>query len=211
MPSLTTVTLDTRFAFREKKTLHTNSSSSSSSSLLDITPVLQDCLSSHHRPPLMPIHQPNPNANIHSVDDLMRMDRSIEELIVYGHTCNDKTFTVLDLSSFVNLKVFEVDDYCFGNVNEVKLVGLHALEKVLIEKYCFIKSDDRNPNGHFYLKDCEKLKELKMGHYSFFYFTVCEIENVPSLEVIEIGTYDDWSFNFEYASLELKSDGDEMK
>ena len=41
MPSLTTVTLDRERAFKEKKTLHTKSSSSSSSSFLDITPALQ--------------------------------------------------------------------------------------------------------------------------------------------------------------------------
>ena len=41
MPSLTTVTLDKGRAFRNKKTVHTKSSSSSSPSFLDITPALQ--------------------------------------------------------------------------------------------------------------------------------------------------------------------------
>ena len=55
MPSLTIVTLDKEHAFKEKKTVHTKSFSSSSSSFLDITPALQEYLSSplsfnHHYP-----------------------------------------------------------------------------------------------------------------------------------------------------------------
>ena len=138
----------------------------------------------------------------------------MEELIVDGNSCNDETFTVFDLSSFVNLKLFEVGDYSFAYVNEVKLIGLHALERVVIGKNSFTKCKNNrgnDPNRHFYLKDCERLKELKMGRYSFSDFTVCEIANVPSLEVIEMGELNEMSLNFRHASLELKSDGDGMK
>ena len=45
MSNLTTVTLDKKHAFKEKKTVHTNSSSSSLPSFLDITPALQEYLS----------------------------------------------------------------------------------------------------------------------------------------------------------------------
>ena len=40
---------------------------------------------------------------------------------------------------------------------------------------------------------------------------MCEIENVPSLEVIEMGELDNYSWNFCYASLELKSESQRMK
>ena len=68
-----------------------------------------------------------------------------------------------------------------------------------------------NPNRHFYLKDCERFKELKMGCYSFSDYSVCEIENAPSLEVLEMGEMDEESSNFWFASLELKSDSQRMK
>ena len=45
-----------------------------------------------------------------------------------------------------------------------------------------------------------------MGRYSFSDYSVCEIENVPSLEVIEMGELNSDSDNFCYSSLELKSD-----
>ena len=61
------------------------------------------------------------------------------------------------------------------------------------------------------MKNCERLRELKMGRYSFSDYDVCEIENVPSLEVIEMGELSDVSSNYEYGSLQLKSEWDEMK
>ena len=118
-------------------------------------------------------------------------------------------FTESSYLSF--LRELHMGDGCCKNAIEFKLIGLHELERVVIGRSCFCFSDPYNVKGHFYLKDCEKLKELKIGRRSFMDYSVCEIENVPSLEVIEIGTYGEWSCNFEYASLELKSDDDEMK
>ena len=139
----------------------------------------------------------------------------MEVMIVDSNVCNDECFTALDLSSISNLKVFEVGDYSFAFVEEVKLIGLKQLERVVIGMNCFTKekySWGYDPNRHFYLKNCERLRELKMGRYSFSDYTVCEIENVPSLEVIEMGVLNEESGNFFYASkLELKSDSERMK
>ena len=138
----------------------------------------------------------------------------MEMMIVDSNACNDKCFTALVLSFFSNLKVFEVGDYSFAFVNEVKMIGLNRLERVLIGKNCFTKHKDNygwDSNRHFYLKNCERLRELKMGSGSFSDYAVCEIENVPSLEVIEMGELKEDSYNFRYASLELKSDSQRMK
>ena len=134
-------------------------------------------------------------------------------MIVDNNACNDKCFTALVLSSFSNLKVFEVGDYSFAFVDEVKLIGLNRLERVVIGMNCFTKEKNSNgndPNRHFYLKNCERLRELKMGRYSFSDYSVCEIENVPSLEVIEMGELNEGSGNSYHASLELKSDSERM-
>ena len=44
-----------------------------------------------------------------------------------------------------------------------------------------------------------------MGRYSVSDYKVIEIETVDALEVIEMGDLNEESFNFAYASLELKS------
>ena len=150
------------------------------------------------------------------VSDLMgweSVDYSVTELVIAAKCCNEKEVNEVDLCRFVSLRVFEVGDECFGYVEEVKLIGLNQLERVVIGKSCFTKIDDcdYDPYGRFYLKNCERLRELKMGRYSFNKYAVCEIENVPSLEVIEVGKLKEDSFNFSCASLELKSDSERMK
>ena len=108
-------------------------------------------------------------------------------------------------------------DYCFKETEELKLIGLNGLERVVIGKWCFksvsydVDKDGMNPARHFYLKNCERLRELKIGCESFSDYSVCEIENAPSLEMIEMGELNEVSVNFYYASLELKSDSKRMK
>ena len=132
----------------------------------------------------------------------------ITELTVPSTSLNDASLTVLDLTRFKRLKRIVIGDECFMYVEEVKLIGLSKLESVEIGKNSFTKYKNgfgENPNRHFYLKNCPKLKSLKMGRYSFSDYTVCEIENVDALEVIEMGYLNEESRNFDYASLELKS------
>ena len=148
------------------------------------------------------------------MSELNALNTTVEDIIVDSNACNDESFTALCLTRFVDLRVFAVGNECFENVDEVKLIGLNQLERVVIGKNSFTKHKDwygNDPNRHFYLKNCERLRELKMGCYSFSDYTVCEIENVPSLEVIEIGILNQQSFNFDHASLELKSESQRMK
>ena len=134
--------------------------------------------------------------------------------IVIGNGCCNESVMELDFKGFGLLKRIEIGDECFEKVNEVKLIGLGQLERVAIGKNCFTKKKNANGNDlnrHFHLKNCERLRELKMGRYSFSDYSVCEIENVPSLEVIEMGEVNEKSSNFYFASLELKSNSERMK
>ena len=152
--------------------------------------------------------------NVRNVGDLKNSSSYVGVIVVASNCCNDSELSVLDLSRFVNLRELKVGDECFENVKEVKLIGLNELERVVIGKNSFTKhknSGGNDPNRHFYLKNCERVRELKMGHHSFNDYALCEIENVPSLEVIEMGGMNKWSCNFWYASLELKSDSGGMK
>ena len=115
------------------------------------------------------------------------MYKNVKVMIVDDNACNDVGYTALNVSFFSNLEVFEVGDYSFAFVDEVKLIGLNRLERVIIGKHCFRRNLEKNPNRHFYLKNCERLRELKIGHHSFSDYSVCEIENVDYLEVIEMG------------------------
>ena len=139
--------------------------------------------------------------------------KDMTELVVPSNRCNSRKIKVLDFRAFPQLKSIEISDRCFEYVNKVKLIGLNQLERVVIGMNSFKKASYFWPrlfylNRRFYLKNCERLRELKIDCYSFSDYSVCEIENVPSLEVIVIG---DFSFIFWFASLELKSDCEGMK
>ena len=148
------------------------------------------------------------------MSELNALNTTVEDIIVDSNACNDESFTALCLTRFVDLRVFAVGNECFENVDEVKLIGLNQLERVVIGKNSFTKKKNsygNDPNRHFYLKDCERVRELKIGRYSFSDYRVCKIENVPSLEVIEMGELNENSYSFYYASLELKGDCERMR
>ena len=152
---------------------------------------------------------------IHSWEEWERVNKRVTELVIPLNCCNEVEWSVFDVSGLKWLKSIEIGDECFENVDEVKLIGLNRLRSVVIGRNCFTKHKNnwsKDSTRHFYLKNCERLRELKMGRYSFSDYSVCEIENVDRLEVIEMGELNQLSCNFLYASkLELKSDSDNKK
>ena len=119
--------------------------------------------------------------------------------------CNEFGLNVLDLSAMKELTVFETATNCFENVRQFKVIGLDKLERVVIGSYCFTPTPTEEEPCYFYVKDCIALKELKIGASSFTDYSVCEIGNVPMLEVLEIGDTQASSYNFAPASFMLKS------
>ena len=133
-----------------------------------------------------------------------------EVIVVVDGCCNESEFETLDLSGFERLKKLTVGNGCFKCVKDVKVIGLKCLESVVIGEKCFVvqlskPSDGKDDKRHFYLKRCPRIRELRIGKFSFADYSVCEIENVDALEVIEMGEFDGLSYSFNTASLELKS------
>ena len=133
-------------------------------------------------------------------------------MLVFEELCCEEEDDIkeLDFSGFVKLRELKVDDCCFCKVEELKLIGLKALESVEIGQNSFAKhpyntADGRDEKRHFYLKNCPRLKSLKIGYQAFMDYSVCEIENVDALEVIEMSDLSEESCSFWHASLELKS------
>ena len=152
--------------------------------------------------PNLPKH--NHNATVRSVDELVSLDDSVAEIII-DNGVSDSNFTVLDLSRFTRLRRLEIGNHCMSYVTTVNITGLAELESVKIGKNSFTKSKNGVlvlpfADRHFYVKDCPKLKSLKIDHFSFSDYTVVGIENVNALEEIEFG-----GFAFYYDSLEWRS------
>ena len=132
----------------------------------------------------------------------------MEVITVGDGKCNGENERI-DLSKYVNLKNVSIGNECFFYQDVLNLTGLHSLERVMIGENSFTKKKygyGNNANRKLYVKNCDALKELKIGRYSFSDYSVIEIENVNSLELIEMGDMSIESYNFLYASLELKSE-----
>ena len=134
------------------------------------------------------------------------MDASIETIIVADGSCNnDDGVTELDLSRFENLTSLIVGDNCFQYVTTMNVVEMDNLDTIRIGMNSF--SSYEEADYVFSVKNCSSLKELIIGPGSFWKWNSTAFENLPSLEVIQIGymhSYD--GSNFFYASLELKSE-----
>ena len=140
-----------------------------------------------------------------SVAELTSLPSSVTQIII-DNGVGDSSFTELDLSRFTQLRLLEIRNNSLCYVTTVKMIGLSELERVVIGKISFTKSGFCSvPDRDFYLKNCPQLKLLVVGNQSFSGYTVCEIEDVDALEVIEIGDLNGRSFNFYSASLELRS------
>ena len=87
-------------------------------------------------------------------------------------------------------------------MKDVKLIGMKKLERVTIGGECFARSGDGcdDPNGCFYLKDCERVRELKICCGSFPDYATCVVSDNDHLKEIEIQDR-----CFQKSMLELKS------
>lgn len=135
----------------------------------------------------------------------------VTEISIPDNMCNGKGITEMDFSKYTHVEKISIGTSSFKNVKVVRMVGMKKLEYVVIGKLSFDNitenyPETRNPNAYFTLKDCPKMKGLTAGPWVFSDYTLCDIENTPSLEVIELGDY-----AFYWGSVELKSvaDGEE--
>lgn len=128
---------------------------------------------------------------------------SITELIIGNWKCNDARITELDLSKYPMLKSVTIGSDSFMYVNEVKITGLSELKSVAIGMNSFTRCKNdfcSNSERRFYLKDCPKLKSLRIRDYAFSDYSTFVLESVDALEEMEMGIR-----VFNYASFVLKS------
>ena len=132
----------------------------------------------------------------------------IEELVVDANCCNGESWSVLDLSVMRWLKSVVVGDDCFKNVSELRMIGMREVESVVVGERSFTRRKNdfaNNPERRVCMRDCPSLRQLRVGRHSFSDYTEMEMECVDALERIEMGELGSNSYNFYYASLELRS------
>ena len=148
------------------------------------------------------------------------MSFRIESLVIESGSYKEEWIVELNPSCFSNLRLLGVGTGCFPHVRCVKMIGMKLLESVVIGNSCFngeegcYGASEENSSvtvPSFFLNDCPVMRELKIGCSSFLDYSICKIERMNSLEVIEISNSDWHEYSFKYASLELRSDNPGME
>ena len=96
-------------------------------------------------------------------DDFVLLDEDVEVIEVKNGMCNNEAFDEWSMEDYVRLRELIVGNECFQFVNDLRIVGLNALEKVEIGKQCFCKAS----GGVFEMRDCERMRSVKIGDGSF--------------------------------------------
>ena len=86
-----------------------------------------------------------------------------------------------------SLKRIVIGDRCFGKVRVFELDGLDELESVEIGQDSFRISDKERNDGDYRIVNCPKLKSIQIGDYSFGDYHSFELNNLSSLQSIDIG------------------------
>ena len=142
--------------------------------------------------------------------DILLGSDEVTDRVIGRKACSFENVTSFDLGKYPKLKTLRIGNNAFTHTSILNITGLSELESVEIGMNSFTHDNSESeetpdPIGSFFVKNCPKLKSLKIGKDSFSEYTVIEIESVDALEVIEMGELDKESYSFYYASLELKS------
>lgn len=143
-----------------------------------------------------------------TLTELNTIDPTVTHITVSNNCGNENTASALHFARFSRLKELTIGDNCYMYVDQLNLVAFPFLRKVVIGMNSFTKQKSgyaRNPNRHFTVKNCPKMKELIVGRYSFSDYASAVVENLGALEVLEVGDLYHLSYNYYYASLELMS------
>ena len=106
----------------------------------------------------------------------------------------------MDLSSFSLLKSFKCGDNSFNSVRKFIINGLNQLETIVIGKNSFTLSENsysERTNREFHVTDCSSLRELSIDRYSFSDYHIFDLNSLPNLKTITIGSASS-SYNFFY-------------
>ena len=138
------------------------------------------------------------------------MNSSITSIVLPDWTCNDADYTIFDFSRFTRMESIKIGNDCFGSVQSFKIDGLNRLKTIIIGNNSFTQVKkilwDKdwgeahkgiNKSKSFHILNCESLKSIQIGEYSFSDFGgEFELKNLPQLQFIQIGTLGDRSYNF---------------
>ena len=114
---------------------------------------------------------------------------TIETVSITSGLCSSYQGTEFILRGLPALKSIVIGDGCFRKVRVFELDGLCELESVVIGGSSFKISDKKRNDGSYRIVNCPRLKSIQIGYRSFEDYHSFELNNLPSLQSIDMGQY----------------------
>ena len=143
---------------------------------------------------------------VNNRNTLLSIPWYVTALTVVSNSCNEVVINECTLSRYKLLRSVVIGSNCFKYVPELVIDGLNWLESITIgsSSFCFsCNGIAENQYRNFHLKNCLSLRELSIDRYSFSDYHTFELNNLPNLKSIVIGSSSE-SANFYFVeSIEL--------
>lgn len=154
---------------------------------------------------LLAMHFPT---KLYHLDFIQSISSTVTSIAIPNWTCNDPEYTEFDFSRFTSVQSIDIGDDCFGFVKTFRIDGLERLQTLKIGSNSFTQSKNDNGNDaskSFHITNCVMLRSIDIALFSFADFAgPFELQNLPSLESIKIGSMDTKSYNFYYSSFVIR-------
>ena len=121
--------------------------------------------------------------------DLSKLTESSNSIIIPNGVFNGNSVTTFNISDNGVLNRIVIGDNCFGKVRVFDLDGLSELESVVIGQQSFKISSSERSDGDYRIVNCPKLKSIQICGGSFWDYHSFELNNLPSLQSIDMGGY----------------------
>ena len=148
--------------------------------------------------------------------ELSNLSLKVTDLVISSNCCNE--LSLLDLKKFKWLQSIEIGNDCFMKVKTFQIDGLKRLKslKIGINSFTHGKkpewilsriidvASESDGSKSFHILNCQSLESIIIRENSFTDFAgQFELNNLPSLQSIQIGSINTWSMNFFYSSFEI--------
>ena len=121
--------------------------------------------------------------------DLSKLTDNSISLIIPNEVFNGDDITSFNITNNGVLKRIVIGNGCFGKVRVFELDGLGELESVVIGQDSFRFGYYERIDGSYRIVNCPKLKSIQIGGNSFQDYRSFELNNLPSLQFIDMGDY----------------------
>ena len=148
--------------------------------------------------------------------ELSNLSLKVTDLVISSNCCNE--LSLLDLNKFKWLQSIEIGNDCFMKVKTFQIDGLKRLKSLKIGINSFTPgkkpewilqriidvASESDGSKSFHILNCQSLESIIIRENSFSNFAgQFELNNLPSLQSIQIGSINTWSMNFFYSSFEI--------